>query len=1498
MPNLPSFSILQFSRSISGKAGPRKGQSNNRPSYEALEPRQLLAAAPIITEFVASNQDSLVDGNGATPDWIEIYNNGDQSVDLTNYALTDDPNDLGQWEFPSRTLEAGEYLVVFASGDAVPDLAGNLHTNFSLAAGGEYLALSDPSGVILSEFGLSTIDYPALQADEAYGLAFDSTVSEVVTPTSSAKYFIPGTDDSVDAIWTNNIFDDSAWTSGSASLGYEANPADYGDLIVTSLPVGTKSAYVRISFDLTNANTFLDTLQMRYDDGFIAYLNGTRIASGNAPAIVDHDSTSDGERPDSVAREYADFDVSAFSSELVVGSNTLAIHMLNKNSGSSDLLAVPNLIVTEGGLIEPVVEGRMLEPTPRRTNTNLHASDVKFARAGGTFSVPFLVTITSDGTNETIRYTTDGSLPTENSLLYTGPIAVNSTTQIHARAFGSIGQEGTAFAETYTFADSTVNSFTSDLPIIVIENQGQGVPDADFEDASLALYEVDEITGRSSLAGPADVTSVIGQHRRGSSTFNNPKPNLRIELRDTAGDDQAQSLLGLASESDWILYAPYSHDRAMVRDTLMHELSHQMGQYAVKYRFVEVYANTDDATLDSSDYLGVYVLLENIKIDDGRVDIASLDEADNAEPDITGGYILKIDRGGGFETTRGVPNRGGANFVHVDPEQADLTSEQTDYIRGYVQDLEDALYGPNATDPDLGYEAYLDVDASIDHHILRTLSLEPDSLGLSTYLTKDRNGKLSFGPVWDFDRALGSTGNDSRSADPEVWFSGVDFFEFDWWGELFNDPNFKQRWVDRWQELRTGVFSDTNVLSTLFSQTSQLEDSQVRNTARWPAVSLNGGPYAESGLSGWEAEVSHLEGWLMARLAWIDAQLVSNVDLGVSPGSVTAGSQVTLSSNQSGSDIYYTLDGSDPRADGGGVSSTATLYTGPITVNASTTITARAMDTPVDTVGRTPGSSPWSGVVSGLYSVGVVPALQSELRISEIHFNPADPTPAEISAGFSDNDDFEFLELINRSTTGTINFSGAQLSNGVTFDFGDTDLLPGERAVVVEDIDAFMARYGNSATILGEWSGALSNGGEQVTLLDSNSNEIMSVNYGDNDPWYNPADGQGFSMVLDDAVNTQANELGKYYSWRSSTELGGTPGEASADPSGVVINEILAHTDFPQSDSIELFNSSGLAIDVGGWYLSDQSSDLLKFQIPAGTIIDAGGYLVFDESDFNPNTNGFALSGSEGDQVYLSQAAGETFIGLQDSVQFNATFNGESVGRLPNGTGRLTRLASNSFGNANGAAEVGPLVISEINYHSENPSSAALAIDSTLTDNDLEYVEIANPTSSSIDLTNWRLRGESDYDFAAGTLLAAGEAIVVVSFDPSDSFNLFKLAAFREHYGISAGVTIVGGLSASFSNSTGRIALQQPDTPDLLGLIPHVVVDEAVYDDLSPWGDADGSGQVLERDDLSANGNLAGSWIAVAPTPGLFEDEFLLGDVNLDGAIDFSDIHLARRRLP
>lgn len=923
---------------------------------EALEERLALSAQPIISEFMASNDTVLFDGNGIASDWIELYNNGDQPVDLAGYSLSDDASDLEKWTFPSVTLDPNTFLVVFASGNGVPDLAGNLHTNFALGASGEYLALASPTGTILSQFGSNIEDYPPQITDVSYGLAFSSVSADVVGPMSGMRYVIP-TSDVVDAVWTDPEYNDASWTMGTASVGYETSGTDYVRLIQTTVAAGTKSVYMRIPFVVGSPLTTLSAFQMKYDDGFIAYLNGTLIASANAPETAAYNSVATTKHPDSEAVQYVDFDISAFSDLLTVGENNLAIHLLNTGSvlepgsDSSDLLAVPRLTLSTGSLIEPFTEGFTLSPTAGVANTNLQANPVQFSRTGGTFSTPFQLSLSTDDPAETIRYTTDGSLPDEASLLYTGPITISASIRIRTQAFGPVGQIGSIASEAYTLTNSTISSFTSDLPIVVLENFGEGTPGDEFEDAWLSLYEVDSNIGRSSLANTTDFTTIIGQHVRGSSTGDNPKTNLRVELRDDFGNDQSASLLGMPSESDWVLYAPYKFDRAMLRNSVFYELSRQTGNYAPRTRFVEVYANFNDGILDSGDYMGVYVLMENIKRDSNRVDIAKLSPTQNSEPELSGGYILKFDRsdgtpGSNWWTDRDVPTLQDSTLVHVEPESTELTVAQQDYIRGYVQDFEDALYGPDSTDPNIGYEAYLDIDPTIDHHIIRAFSKDPDGLRLSTYLVKDRGGKLRFGPLWDFDRAAGPD-DDTRAADPTGWFlPDVNLFESDWWGPLFDDPDFTQRWVDRWQELRRGVLSDANIHAVVDGQASEIAETQERNFARWPEVAPDGGPFAQPGLTGWVAEVSQLAGWLIERVHWIDEQMIAAPGLSPASGNVPVNTLVTLTSNDPGADVYYTLDGSDPRAGGGEISSSAILYTGPFSITESVQVTARANGTP------------------------------------------------------------------------------------------------------------------------------------------------------------------------------------------------------------------------------------------------------------------------------------------------------------------------------------------------------------------------------------------------------------------------------------------------------------------------------------------------------------------------------------------------------------------------
>lgn len=1122
--------------------------SKHRFTFETLEQRRLLAADPLLTEFMASNNGVLEDGSGATPDWIELYNAGDHSVDLAGYRLTDDATDPGKWVFPSVELGAGQFLTVFASGDDTPDSAGNLHTNFSLSADGEYLALVSPTGVVLNEYGSASEDYPPQSADVSYGLVMEGAVTNAVTPTSVVRYQIP-TDSGVDAVWMDPGFDDATWTTGTASLGYENSPADYQELIDTAVSPGIDSVYVRVPFTIEDAKTRLGELRLNYDDGFVAYVNGVRVASANAPVDLAYDSIATADHPDVFAVEEVTFDLRDAPVALGVGENVLAIHVLNR-SPSSDLLISPTLVVNSGEIVEPRTVGYLAAPTPGSSNTNLRGSEVQLSRPAGVFTASFALTMTA-GAGESIRYTTDGTNPDASSLLYTGSVAINSTQQVRARSFGPAGQIGPIVAATYVKATNAVANATSDLPIVVLDNLGGGVPDREFQDSTFALYDVDPATGLSSLANPADLTSLSGQHRRGRSTFSQPKLNLRIELRDAFGEDQNQSLLGLPSESDWVLYAPWTIDRAMVRNSLIYDLGRQTGPWAPRTRFVEVYSNYDGGDLTESDYVGAYVLMESIKRDGDRVDIAELTPTQDAEPELTGGYIFQANTSDPGDVTwvtqRGFP-QGASEYIHVEPDGDELTPAQIDYIRGYVDDFEDALYGPNFTDPELGFRAYLDADAAIDFHLLNTFAANPDAFRLSTYMTKDRGGKLVFGPLWDFDRAMGPD-LDDRAADPTVWMSDEAYlWVTQYWRRLFEDTDFEQRWVDRWQELRETVFSDANLQSTLRAQTDQLANSQARNAARWGSgIAPNGGPLSTEG-DGWAGEVSHLENWLLDRAAWIDTQVIAQPTVSPEAGNVGAGTLVTLAA-EPGTRVYYTLDGSDPRADGGGINPNATSYTGPISVSGTTTIVARTRGTG-DFFGG------WSGPASALFTVDT-PADASNLRVTELHYHPADPTPAELidAPGTADND-YEFIELVNLGSE-TISLNGVRFSDGIEFDFTNgaaASLAPGEVVVVVGDALAFNARYGSAPLVAGAYSGSLSNGGEEIALIDASGQLIQSFSYSDDPPWPTDPDGGGPSLEALDTSGDYSSPL----NWRASVAAQGTPGVATVfapgdyDRNGVV----------------------------------------------------------------------------------------------------------------------------------------------------------------------------------------------------------------------------------------------------------------------------------------------------------------------------------------------------------
>ena len=180
-----------------------------------MVPVHSLVAAPIISEFMAANKSTLVDEDGAYSDWIEIHNPDATAVDLTGWRLTDNASSLSKWTFPAVTLEPGEFRIVFASLKNRINPAANLHTNFALGAGGEYLALISPLGVTSTEF--SPI-FPPQENDVSYGAAFSST--NLITTGQSARYLVPSSGTPTTATWTAAAFNDGTWASGATGLGF------------------------------------------------------------------------------------------------------------------------------------------------------------------------------------------------------------------------------------------------------------------------------------------------------------------------------------------------------------------------------------------------------------------------------------------------------------------------------------------------------------------------------------------------------------------------------------------------------------------------------------------------------------------------------------------------------------------------------------------------------------------------------------------------------------------------------------------------------------------------------------------------------------------------------------------------------------------------------------------------------------------------------------------------------------------------------------------------------------------------------------------------------------------------------------------------------------------------------------------------------------------------------------------------------------------------------
>ena len=441
------------------------------------------------------------------------------------------------------------------------------------------------------------------------------------------------------------------------------------------------------------------------------------------------------------------------------------------------------------------------------------------------------------------------------------------------------------FVQAQVFAQSLS---ISNLPILQINTQGATIVDEPKILAKFSLYDRKDGQLNQLIDKPA-FSFWAGIEYRGSSSQGDwyflpglvKKPyGFEIWTDSLAMQSTKLSLVQLPAESDWVLNASYN-DRTFLRDVLAQHLSGLMGLKNSKIRYVEVVLN--DA------YQGIYILMEKIKQGGNRLDIADLTSIDNAGDDVTGGYLVKFDK------TTGATSRGwnsayisgkGSNkgYFQIEyPKKENITSQQFNYIKNYVDSFEKSLQEENPLKVSTTYRSMMDMPSFVNYFILNELSRNVDGYRLSTYFYKDKDskgGKLTMGPAWDYNLSFGNADYYDGYL-PQGWVYNKleltegtpDYFQTPfWWGKLMKDSVFVNSVKRRWSSLRKTSLSPQTIFKFMDSTTVALKEPMQRNFGRFPLYGKKVWPNYFVGQNA-NDELFWMQNWISARINWLDAAI-------------------------------------------------------------------------------------------------------------------------------------------------------------------------------------------------------------------------------------------------------------------------------------------------------------------------------------------------------------------------------------------------------------------------------------------------------------------------------------------------------------------------------------------------------------------------------------------------------------------------------------------------
>lgn len=831
------------------------------------------------------------------------------------------------------------------------------------------------------------------------------------------------------------------------------------------------------------------------------------------------------------------------------------------------------------GTMAPLLAGYFLNPTPGAANdanaVQGFVADTVFSIDRGFYSTPQSVEITSATAGASIIYTTNGTLPTEspqngtrvdapNGLTPpTATVNITTTTQLRAQAVKSGFQPTNVDTQSYLFASHVLNQSTPSDPFQNWGSQGPdwamdpdvvnhastasrcvandlleiptisvSLPFADmwgsasgiYADANQNLEKQCSIEYLNPNGDPADPNTERGFQTGGTiqivggSSANGWKSN-KLSMRLKFNPD----LRFRPFDKDWI---PFGKDAVNRYDTLVldarlnnvwnHPSNGQrvLGQY-VRDQFIADIQNAMGGTAPHGRhmhvsvaglYWGMFTVHE--RPDDNFA--AEYFGGNNDDYDCIKHSPNTVVHGNNAAYTQ-LHSLANANLaVRANFEAVEAKLDLVDFARYMLANY----YGGNT---------------DWSHH--------------NWYATFNKvapGAKWHF-HSWDAEHVLkGNTDNRTTDNDANT--------PTDLQHELMDSVEYKLIFADlvRKEFFNGGNLTPANAVGHYLNRINDINEAVRAESARWGDNKLGSGSAPHTRGGDWQNELNRLTGsYFPQRTRTVLGQFISAgwypstdaPNFAQDGGSVPTGYALTIASPDGGT-IYYTLDGSDPREAFSG-NPVGTAYSGSVELNSSATVSARVRS----------GGGDWSALTQALFVVGAVQADSSNLVVSEVHYRPASPSTAEIAAGFGDRGEFEFVELLNIGET-AIDLTNVLLSVGIEFDFAlhstIPDLLPGARLVLVENTAAFVMRYGTGYPIAGEFQNGtqLANNGELITLINDTlplaSQTIQSFTYGDDAPWPNSADGDGYSLTLACVTDNPDPKLAK--SWRASVAIGGSPG--------------------------------------------------------------------------------------------------------------------------------------------------------------------------------------------------------------------------------------------------------------------------------------------------------------------------------------------------------------------